>query len=228
MTDTLPRLLLFDIDGTLLRTKGAGRHATREAMLEVFGTASRIDTHDFGGKPDWQTLIELLSDYGYDEARVGEYMPAFEDAMSRHLTEAVKTRPAHTLPGAMEAILAVRQRNELIPAIVTGNTGKSAAVKLHAAGYDPDWFVTGAYGSESVDRNALPPMALQRATAICNCELSPQRTFVIGDTLMDIRSAREMGAVAVAVTTGFTTREVLAAAEPDYLLDDLRELLELV
>lgn len=228
MSATSPRLLLFDIDGTLLRTKGAGRHATRQAMLEVFGTASRIDTHDFGGKPDWQTLVELLSDHGYDEHRIGEHMPRFEEAMSRHLSEAVRTHPAHALPGAMEAVAAVREHDELLPGIVTGNARKSAAVKLRAAGYDPDWFVAGAFGSESIDRNALPPLALERAALYCGCEIAPERVFIIGDTLMDITSARRLGAVAVAVTTGFTDRNTLAAANPDYLLDDLRDLLDLV
>lgn len=225
---TSPRLLLFDIDGTLLRTQGAGRAATKAAMEEVFGTAGDIATHDFGGKPDWLTLVELLGDHGHDADSVGAAMPAFEAAMARHMAALIAEKPAHPVPGAMEALTELRTRQDLLPGIVTGNTRASAAVKLRGAGYDPDWFVAGAYGSESIQRNALPPLALERAALYCGCVIDPAATLVIGDTLMDIESARHLGAVAVAVTTGFTDREALAAAGPDHLLDDLRDLVALV
>ena len=82
-----PRLILFDIDGTLLLTGGAGRVATRRAMEEIFGTSSRLDQHKFSGKTDWHTLVELLEDFGYDESRIGEIMDRYQVAAARHTAE---------------------------------------------------------------------------------------------------------------------------------------------
>ncbi len=81
----MQRLLLFDIDGTLLRTKGAGRVSTKAAMLEVFGTASTIDTHHFGGKTDWFTLVQLLQNHGHTLESVGERLRLFEQSIGRHI-----------------------------------------------------------------------------------------------------------------------------------------------
>jgi phosphoglycolate phosphatase-like HAD superfamily hydrolase len=108
--------------------------------------------------------------------------------------------------------------------LVTGNVSTTAPYKLRAAGYDPAWFVIGAYGSEAVDRNVLPALALKRAIDHCGHTLHPHEVIVIGDTLADIACARALGAVAVAVTTGFADRDTLAAAQPDYLIESLAEL----
>ena len=214
-------LLLFDIDGTLLRTKGAGREATRLSMLEVFGTASTIATHHFGGKPDWYTLVELLSNHGYTRESIQPLLPQFEAAMGRNLSQTILVNGAQPCPGALELIHRLRVDSRYMLGIVTGNAQASGNVKLQAAGYDPIWFTVGAYGTESVDRNDLPRLALERARAHCACDIQPQRVIVVGDTLKDIESARALGAVAVAVTTGFEARHKLVAAKPDYLLDDL-------
>lgn len=215
------RLILFDIDGTLLKTDGAGRRATRLALLEVFGTESTVDTHNFGGKPDWQTLYELLRDHGYTPESLGEYMPTFEQAMSKHMSMIIHEHMTTVCPGAMESVEALRDDDRYLIGIVTGNTAASAKVKLLAGGFDPLWFAVGAYGSESMNRNDLPPLALQRAIAHTRREIKPEEVVIIGDTVMDIESARALGAVAVAVTTGYTQREALVANNPDYLLDDL-------
>ena len=98
---TIERLILFDIDGTLLKTKGAGRQSTRAAMLEVFGTASTIDTHHFGGKTDWYTLSELLRAHGHTPDSVGQHMDAFVEAMGRHMARYILESPATALPGAL-------------------------------------------------------------------------------------------------------------------------------
>ncbi|MFN8452945.1 MAG: hypothetical protein U0521_31095, partial [Anaerolineae bacterium] len=83
------RLILFDIDGTLVWTRGAGRAATEHAMIEVFGSCGALATHKFGGKTDWQTLLDLLHEAGVSYADVERQMPAYNAAMARHLTAVI-------------------------------------------------------------------------------------------------------------------------------------------
>ena len=218
------RLILFDIDGTLLTADGAGRVSTRAAMLDVFGETGALDTHSFGGKTDWQTLTELLADCGYSAEAIGESMPAFEASIAGHLMRIMGNHTVRPCRGAMAAVDRLRASDGYLLGIVTGNVSTTAPVKLRAAGYDPDWFPVGAYGSEAVDRNKLPGMALERAIVYSGAALTAEDTVVIGDTPADIACARTLGATAVAVCTGFSPRERLAAAEPDYLLEDLRTL----
>jgi phosphoglycolate phosphatase len=221
-------LILFDIDGTLLHAHGAGRESTREAMLEVFGTCSTIDTHKFGGKTDWHTLVELLRDHGYDAGTIGERMSEYEACLARHLEKVIPTRQTIALPGALEVVHALRKRKDIVIGIVTGNVRATANIKLRAGGFDPAWFAVGAYGSEAIERDHLPPLALQRAIDHAQRHFEPHEVIVVGDTLADIQCARAVGATAIAVTTGFSTRDELAAAQPDYLLNDLTTLLEVL
>lgn len=221
-------LILFDIDGTLLHTQSAGRDSTRAAMLEIYGTYSTIERHHFGGKTDWQTLIELLTDHGFDEAEIGRRMPLYEPVVAQHLERIISTRNSQPMPGALEAVQELRKRNDVLLGIVTGNVASTAPIKLRAAGFDPSWFVVGAYGSEAVYRDDLPPLALQRAIDHAGRHIDASEVIIIGDTPADIQCARAVGAVAVAVCTGFATREELIAAQPDHLLDDLTTLLDVL
>lgn len=218
------RLILFDIDGTLICTKGVGRESTRAAMLEVFGTASRIETHVFGGKTDWLTLVELLSDHGYDSDMVGQIMPLYEQTIRRHLSDLIARHDVSPCSGALEVVQDLRHQPDKLLGLVTGNVSTTAPLKLRAAGFDPDWFPVGAYGSEAMDRNALPALALERAVRHTGRVISPADVIVIGDTVADIHCARALGGVAVAVCTGYENRADLSAARPDYLLDDLTHL----
>lgn len=221
------RLILFDIDGTLLLPKGVGREATRRAMLEVFGTSGDINGHHFGGKTDWQTLCELLAAHGYNEARIGQQMPAYEQAAARHMAQIIGDFPVQPCPGALEAVAELRRRG-LPLGLLTGNVSSIAPVKLRAAGFDPAWFVVGAYGSEAADRNQLAFLALERARHWLQRPIAPEQVVIVGDTPADVACARALGAQAVAVLTGFSSREVLSAAAPDALLDDLTEFFKVV
>ena len=222
------RLVLFDIDGTLLHPDGVGRASTREAMLEVFGTAGAIDSHHFAGKTDWYTLTQLLKPHGYDQERIGQKMAAYAAAIERHIERLAPSHDVRALPGALQAVERLRDDETAILGIVTGNMPTSAQVKLRAAGFDPSWFVVGAYGDESTSRNDLPAFALERAQTLCQQPIPPKNVYVIGDTVMDIACARAIQAVAVAVRIGFESDEALAAAEPDFLLDDLTTLFDIL
>ena len=218
------QLILFDIDGTLLDAKGIGRVSTRRALLEMFGTTGRLETHHFAGKTDRGTLCELLD---MDDTEAGRHMPAFEACLARHMRELLPGYGPVALPGALETVQQLRKRGDCLTGIVTGNTAATTPLKLDAAGFDPAWFPVRACGSEASDRNVLPALAMERARAHSGRAITAQQVTVVGDTPADVACARAVGARSVAVSTGFSSREELLAAGPDYLLDGLDGILSL-
>jgi phosphoglycolate phosphatase len=225
---TIQHLILFDIDGTLLKTQGAGRIATKASMLEVFGTASTLDTHHFGGKTDFYTLLELLTPHGISYDTVRSNMDAFVEAMGRNMAESIQQYPAHPLPGALEAIDYLGGREDVMLGLVTGNAPTSACLKLESAGFDPDWFAVGAYGSEAVNRDDLPALALKRAIQYAGHHISPQQAIIIGDTALDVQAARANNMGVIGVRCGFEQGSALLDANPDALIDDLSSLFDVL
>lgn len=215
------QLILLDIDGTLLMTHGAGRESMRLAMLDIFGTCEGLAEHPFGGKTDWLILHELLLQRGQTEASIRQHMPAYSAAMGRYLEQIIDQYTVVPCPGALDFVRQLRRRKDVTMGLLTGNAAATAPIKLRAAGFDPAWFAVAAYGSESVNRNDLPALAVERAERQLQRRLSPRQVVIIGDTPADVACAQAYGAVSVAVTTGFSPREELLAAKPDYLLDDL-------
>jgi phosphoglycolate phosphatase len=214
LTHTQPiELILFDIDGTLVMTQGAGRASTKFAMMDVFGTDSGLDNHHFGGKTDWRTIHELLA-YSHDEVR--DFMPRYEAAMAHHLERIIGDYDVLSCHASLDLVHELRRRGSPALGILTGNVSTTAPIKLRAAGFDPAWFPVAAYGSA---------LAVERAEKLLNRKIEPQQVAIIGDTPADVACARALGAVAVAVVTGFSSREELAATQPDYLLDDLSQFL---
>ena len=202
--------------------KGVGRAVTRLAMLEIFNTDIGLEDHYFGGKTDWRTLLELLPPQGISEDLIRERMPAYEVAAARHMNRIIVDYPVEQCPGAHALVTELHRRGQPLQGLVTGNTSSIAPIKLRAAGFDPDWFAVGAYGSESPDRNALPPLAVERAERLTGRKIAPEQVIVIGDTPADVACARALGAVAVGVKTGYGRSPTeLAEAQPDYLLEDL-------
>lgn len=222
------KLVLFDIDGTLLISRGIGREAKRQAMLECFGRTGDLDNHVFGGKTDWRIVAELLAPYGVSSADVGRAMPAYETVMARRMRAIRGRYQAEAIPDALELVGALRKRDNTLVGLVTGNTSKTAAIKLEMAGFDPTWFPIGAFGNESAERDDLTRLALQRARDLAGSAIKGGDVAVIGDTPDDIQSARAIDAIAVAVCTGYVTRDKLIAADPDFLLADLSVFLDLV
>ena len=124
------RLILFDIDGTLLMTKGFGREAKRRAMLEHFGETGDIANHVFGGKTDWLTLIELLEPFGKTSEDIGRELPAFEELMAQYMRDISHEYDAEPIPHAMELVTNLREREDTLLGLVTGNMEKTAKIKL--------------------------------------------------------------------------------------------------
>jgi phosphoglycolate phosphatase-like HAD superfamily hydrolase len=224
----MPKLLLFDIDGTLVKSKGASREAKARAMEVVFGTAANVRIHHFGGKTDWQILREVLNPHGVSGEEIGQKMAHFEQVFAETLAEEIVKFDVTALPGAIELLQAMTKRADLIVGLVTGNTSLTSPIKLRAAGIDPSLFVLGAYGSEADERNELPHLALNRAMVLVQTEIAPEDVIIIGDTVKDVEAARTIGGVAVTVFTGYEERSALIASDPDYMLEDLTSFLDTV
>jgi phosphoglycolate phosphatase len=215
------KLILFDIDGTLVWTRGAGRESTRLAMEATFGTAGAIDKHIFSGKTDWQTLTELLTPAPFSAEQITEIIQDYAVTMGRTLASIIDRYPVEPCTGGVEAVRYLRGQPDVALGLVTGNVEPAAFVKLEAAGYPRDWFPVGAFGNERYHRNDLPALAIQRANLHYNTFFNPADVIIVGDTIMDIACARAAGTRCAIVLTGYEDRVLLEAAEPDAIFPDL-------
>ncbi len=216
------KLVLFDVDGTLISARGAGRRAMRVAFERVFGTAGGIDRYDLGGRTDARIVHDVMTAEGWEPARVKERLDEFFEVYVGGLTTEIGDgRNVITLPG-VAAVVERLDQSAAVLGLVTGNIEEGARVKLLPTGLWPR-FQVGAFGSDHMDRRRLPSLAARRAHALLGTAFSPRDVIVIGDTPHDIDCARAFGAVAVAVATGQHTRDELLAEKPDLFFDDLSD-----
>lgn len=215
------RLLLFDVDGTLIRSNGAGRAAMMAALAALFGPVNAADGYRMDGKTDPRIVKDLLTAAGVEMERIESSLPLVYERME---SEAHHCFPQHEITpcnGTEPLLAALRQRKDALLGLVTGNIAQTAPLKLQAAGIDPNQFRVGAYGSDAEDRNQLPLIAMRRASELTGLMFNGANTVVIGDTPADILCARASGATAVAVATGWHSRSTLAQYHPDYLFANL-------
>ena len=217
------KLILFDIDGTLITSRGAGRRAMRTALERVFGAAGGIDQYDLGGRTDTRIVHDVMGALGWEPARVKDRLDDFFEAYLAGLTSEIGDgRHVVTLPGVSLVVDRLAQSADVMLGLVTGNIEEGARIKLLPTGLWPH-FRVGAYGSDHMDRRRLPSLAARRAHALVGHTFAPTDVVVIGDTPHDIDCARAFGAVAIAVSTGQYTRAALLAEHPDHLFDDLAD-----
>ncbi len=215
------KLLLFDIDGTLIRSNGAGREILAATLEELFGTAGPIDTYPIGGKTDPRIITDLLTAAGIPKARIQDAMPEIFNLMAQKAKSIFPIKKMAPCPGAQELLDALSWETQIVLGLLTGNGELTAPLKLLYAGLDPTIFRIGAYGSDHSDRNQLPAIAMQRATEVMGQPFNGANTIIIGDTPADILCARAGQATAVAVASGWHSASTLAKYHPDHLLDNL-------
>ncbi|HEY7518431.1 MAG TPA: HAD family hydrolase [Methylomirabilota bacterium] len=217
------RLFLFDIDGTLITARGAGRSALQAALLKTYGTAGDIDHYDFRGKTDPRIVFDLMrgADVGDDviEAGMSACFDAYTAELDRQIGDGSRVV---VLPGIADVVRELSARDDALVGLLTGNIEAGARVKLRPTGLSP-LFRVGAYGSDSMDRRKLPAIACERARRVTGSGFSFDRVTIIGDTPLDVDCARACGAVAVAVATGFHPHTELAACAPDLLFTDFSD-----
>jgi phosphoglycolate phosphatase-like HAD superfamily hydrolase len=218
------KLVLFDLDGTVLWTDGAGRRAMTAALLEVFGGHGPQSYH-YDGKTDRQIVRDLMRLEGHGDAHIDERLPTLIDRYLANLEHELRD-PAHErrlLPGVAELLDALEQRDDVILGLLTGNVAPGAAAKLRAVGIDPARFKVGAFGSDHEMRPELPAIAQRRAREILGLEIPAEEMFVIGDTPADIHCGREAGAITIGVATGRYTVAELRAHGATAVFEDLRD-----
>jgi phosphoglycolate phosphatase len=222
------KLVLFDIDGTLLWTDGAGRRAIHRALLDEAGTAGPIDTYRFDGKTDPQIVRDLLSLAGHARADDAALVQAVCRRYVDHLrVELARAGRATRLMAGIEVLLAALAADEAadraLVGLLTGNVAPGAALKLKSAGLTPERFRVGAYGSDSARRADLAPVAAARAAALTGRAFAGTDVVILGDTPDDIACGRPIGARSVAVATGFYDVAALRAAGAAYVFETLAD-----
>lgn len=218
------KLVLFDIDGTMLRSDGAGKRAIHRALLEVFGATGPAD-HHFDGKTDKQIVRELMRLEGHGDALIDASMPRLLDLYVRYLDEelAVSTGRAHTLPGVPALLDALDARSDIILGLLTGNLEQGARAKLAAVGIDFGRFPVGAFGSDHEHRPELPAIARTRTKGQLGIDIRGEAMVVIGDTPADLTCGRSLGANAIGVATGRYSVEELMRHDPVAAFRDLSD-----
>jgi phosphoglycolate phosphatase len=222
------RLILFDIDGTILLTDGAGRRAIHRALLEETGTAGPIDSYRFDGKTDPQIVRELLTHAGHPDAGVAERVSAVCDRYVG-LLEAELGRPAHQtrlmagITDLLAALIPYETDKRAVVGLLTGNLERGAALKLHSAGIAPTRFALGAYGSDAAHRPDLPDIARRRAEHLLGTQIAGADVVIIGDTPDDVACARPIGARTIGVATGYFDVAALRAAGASWVFADLSD-----
>jgi len=215
------KLLLFDIDGTLLTTNGAGRPAVEAALAELVGRPISTEGISFSGKTDPQILREVLTLNEADETLLNGRFPEVVDAFRTTMHRVFDPAGADALAGSQALVeqLHVDERFQL--ALLTGNLQEMAYLKVGAIGFGEQHFPFGAFGSDHENRNELPAIARQRAATHAGIE--PGDAVIIGDTPRDIECGRLGGCMTIAVATGRFSYDELAEHEPDVLLDSLED-----
>ncbi|MGB1779706.1 MAG: HAD family hydrolase [Longimicrobiales bacterium] len=212
------RIILFDIDGTLL-WGGPAKSAFVDAMNETYGTPGDIENVSFAGKTDPQIARELLHSSGvpHDEIARG-----LDDLFRRYLTylEArLPENPVTVLPGVPELLDALAGHDDVGVGLLTGNVADGARLKLSSGGL---WgrFDFGSFGSDHEHRDELPSIAVARARELWGEVVTAEHAIVVGDTPRDVQCGKAGGTRTMAVVTGSFTVDELRVHDPDHVLED--------
>jgi phosphoglycolate phosphatase-like HAD superfamily hydrolase len=218
------RLILFDIDGTLLNADGAGKRAVNDALVEVFGTTGPIDRYSFAGRTDPQIARALMTADGMAQDEVDARLDALWESYLGHLRREIEDAEVRPLPGVPALLERVEGAGgDVVMGLLTGNIREGARIKVEAAGLGWERFRVGAFGSDHADRPELPAVAVRRARDLTGVDFAGKEIVILGDTPFDIECGAHLGVRTVAVATGHHPPDELAAHGPDHLFADFRD-----
>lgn len=214
------KLLLFDIDGTLLNANGTGRRGIEQGLSDTFGKPITTAGISFGGRTDLAIMREILqtNDLPPLDRTIQQALDAYESTV---LSD-VASDDVELLPGVPDLLVTLADHSEVQLALLTGNIRSMAFWKLEAVGLDHH-FPFGAFGCDHAKRHELPGKAVKRAKDHTGRSYIGSDVVIIGDTPNDIRCGRGIGAFSVAVCTGHSTRDDLASHQPHVLLNSLED-----
>lgn len=217
------KLVLFDIDGTLVLTGGAGLRAMNRALEEVFGHATGLDGIPVAGRTDWAILADAVRRFGrrLDGPMLADLQHRYVTRLAEEIVQPGAGRKG-IMPGVREMLDRLDRRDDVLVGLLTGNFEEGARVKLD---YFDLWryFRFGAFGGDAADRNALVPVAVERARGCGLPEIADGDVLVVGDTPHDVMCAHAAGATAVAVATGSSSIDELRATGARHVFTDLSD-----
>jgi phosphoglycolate phosphatase len=213
------KLLLWDIDGTILASGGAGVRALEESLEKIIGSPPDLSDIDWAGRTDRWITEAIFAKYAVEHTPdlAAQLIDAYLAELPDHMT-----RSTRVLPGIRDRLAEADTRPDVVQGLLTGNLERGAKIKL---GHFDLWhhFPFGAFADDSAVRNELGPHALARATQHTGHHFDPSDVWIIGDTQHDIACGKIIGARTLAVATGHHTPDQLAAHTPDALLTDLSD-----
>jgi len=221
------RLVLFDIDGTLITDRGAARHAFAAALAATFDYRDDLGRYDFSGRTDPQIAFMILRDAGWKDDDIAARLPQL---WSRYLDDLAKSATpdrVRTLPGILPLLDALQPLERVTLALLTGNIEPGARLKLGGAKLN-EYFPFGAFGSDSAKREELPPIAVERASRIDGYRFSGRDVVIIGDSIYDVRCGTPHDATTIAIASGKTPAEKLRAENPDHFFESAEAIDELL
>jgi phosphoglycolate phosphatase len=216
------RLVLFDIDGTLLSTGAVSARTFEAALREVFGTIGDVRGFEYSGKTDPQIVRELMQGAGVPDPDIERLRPLALERYRERLAESMRPEDVVAKPGIPALLEALGRDAKVTLGLLTGNLEPTARLKL--APLDANrLFPFGAFGSDHEDRSRLPAIALERARQAVGIAFGGGEVVIVGDSIHDVLCGRSLGVRAVAVATGKTPAARLAGARPDVLLPDFAD-----
>jgi phosphoglycolate phosphatase len=218
------RLILFDIDGTLIDSGGAGVRSLDLAFKNVFSILNAFQGISMAGKTDTQIIKEGLIKHGISmDGNFDEIIEAY----LLHLTQEIRNDGKHTNPGIYEILEKLNPMEDIGLGLLTGNLEQGARIKLEPFDLNK-YFPSGAFGSDDEDRNKLLPFAVNRFEKMFDKRIDIEKSIVIGDTPRDVECAHIYGAVCIGVATGPYSIDELTEAKADYVLNDLSDHMNLL
>ena len=211
----MTRLVLFDIDGTLIRDAGVARTSFAAALKAAYGFAGSVEGYDFSGRTDPQIALMILRDAGLEQEEILHGLPLLWEHYLQGLSDGANAASITALGGVHSLLDALSRRSDCLLGLLTGNIEPGARIKLTP----PDlnrYFLFGAFGSDSIDREKLPPVAVARAHAMFGNSFNARDVVIIGDSVYDVRCGVPHDATTIAVASGKTSADRLRAENPTY------------
>jgi phosphoglycolate phosphatase-like HAD superfamily hydrolase len=212
------RLILFDIDGTLITDGGAARAAYGVALTRVYGYSGDLSQYDFSGRTDPQITAMVLGDAGFDSGVIASRIERLWSVYLGELETKLVSAPVRALEGIPELLESLAARHDVMLALLTGNIEPGARLKLARPALNR-YFPFGAFGSDSSDREQLPPIAIERASTIDGHRFQGRDVVIIGDSIYDVRCGVPHDATTIAIASGKTPAEKLRAENPHHFFE---------